>query len=146
MYLLDTNVVSELRKVGTGKADPAVVAWARAQSNHLLFLSAISVMELEIGILQIQRRDATQGLLLRTWFNSQVLPEFQERILPIDTEVALHCAKLHVPAPRSERDALIAATALVHNLTVVTRNIADFKASGVATLNPWLVWPTEDES
>ena len=88
--------------------------------------------------MQIQRRDPHQGLLLRNWFEKQVLPEFQDRILPIDTEVALQCAKLHVPDPRSERDALIAATALVHHLTVVTRNIGDFQASGVATINPWL--------
>ena len=137
MYLLDTNVVSELRKAKTGKADLQVVAWAQNVLPSSLFLSAISVLELETGILLIERRDAAQGKMLRQWLETQVLPTFAERILPVDTAVAQQCATLHVPDPRSDRDALIAATALVHGMTVVTRNVDDFKPTGVALLNPW---------
>lgn len=138
MYLLDTNVVSELRKAKSGKADVQVVAWANRVPVHQLFLSAISILELETGILLVQRRDATQGAVLRTWLQDHVLPAFEARILPVDVTVAQRSAKLHVPDPRSDRDALIAATALVHGMTVVTRNTADFKATGVALINPWL--------
>jgi predicted nucleic acid-binding protein len=138
MLLLDTNVVSELRKVRAGKADPNFSAWADSVDANLLFLSAISVMELELGVLSIERRDATQGAILRSWLENLVLPEFSGRILPVDTSVALCCAKLHVPDRRGERDALIAATAIVHGMTVVTRNTIDFLPTGVTTLNPWL--------
>ena len=137
MYLLDTNVVSELRKVHTGKANPQVVAWASSVAPASLFLSAISVLELETGILLVERRDKKQGKALRDWLETQVLPAFDGRILVVDTAVARQCARLHVPDPRSDRDALIAATALVHSMTVVTRNVDDFKATGVAMLNPW---------
>jgi predicted nucleic acid-binding protein len=137
MYLLDTNVVSELRKAKSGKADPQVTAWAAAQLPASLYLSAISVLELEMGVLQIERRDPVQGGLLRSWLDQHVLPAFAGRILPVDTKVAQQCARLHVPDPRSERDALIAATALAHNMTVVSRNTADFIATGVSLLNPW---------
>jgi len=102
-----------------------------------LFLSVVTLLELEMGIGLIERRDSAQAALLRTWFNHQVLPAFHRRILAVDTDVALRCGKWHVPDPRSERDALIGATALVHGMTVVTRNIADFKAMGLQLLNPW---------
>ena len=137
MYLLDTNVVSELRKADAGRADANVVAWQAKVALETCYLSAISVLELEIGVLRKARQDARQGALVRTWLGSRVLPEFAGRILPIDEAVALRCAQLHVPHPRSERDALIAATAQVHGLTVVTRNTADFVAAGVALLDPW---------
>ena len=137
MYVLDTNVVSELRKVRAGKADANVAAWAESVDASELFLSAITVMELELGVLSIERRDATQGAMLRSWLEQHVLPEFAGRTLPIDTAVAQRCARLHVPDKRGERDAFIAATALVHGMTVVTRNVADFQPTGVTTLNPW---------
>ena len=137
MFLLDTNVVSELRKAKAGKADRQVVAWAERQAPGNLYLSAITILELEMGVLQIQRRDLVQGAVLRSWVEEHVLPAFAGRILPVDTVVALRCAGLHVPDPRSDRDALIAATAIVHGLTVVTRNIADFEPTGVRLLNPW---------
>ncbi|MEZ5448932.1 MAG: type II toxin-antitoxin system VapC family toxin [Thiolinea sp.] len=120
MYLLDTNVVSELRKAKNGKADPNVVAWANSVSPASLFISAITVLELKTGILLVERRDEKQGKALRQWLENQVLPAFEERILAVDTAVARQCASLHVPDPRSDRDALIAATALVHGMTVVT--------------------------
>jgi predicted nucleic acid-binding protein len=137
MWLLDTNVVSELRKARTGRADPNVVAWAQSVPPASLFLSVVTLQELELGVLQAERRDAAQGRVLRTWLDDQVFPAFAGRVLVIDTAVALRCARLHVPAPRSEADALIAAMALVHGMTVVTRNTADFAPTGVALFNPW---------
>lgn len=139
MFVLDTNVVSELRKVRLGKADPNVTAWAQSVDAADLFVSAITIMELELGVLSIERKDATQGALLRLWLDQHVFPEFSGRTLPVDTAVAQRCARLHVPDKRGERDALIAATALVHGMTVVTRNVADFKPTGVTLINPWEV-------
>ena len=138
MYLLDTNVVSELRKAKTAKVDANVRIWAECVSALSLFLSAITILELETGILLIERRDSSQGAALRSWLDLQVLPAFSGRILAVDTVVALRCARLHVPDPRSDRDALIAATALVHGLIIVTRNVADFAPTGVPILNPWI--------
>ena len=137
MYLLDTNVVAELRKAKAGKADKGVTAWASSVAPASLFLSTITVLEMELGILLMERRDPAQGAILRAWMDGHVLPAFAERILVIDTAVARRCAQLHVPDPKSERDAFIAATAFVHGMIVVTRNIADFAATNVATLNPW---------
>lgn len=137
MYLLDTNVVSELRKVKSGKADANVARWARRVSAPTLFLSAITIQELEHGTLLVERRDVAQGRILRTWLDDHVLPAFAERILAIDTVVARRAAALHVPDPRPIRDALIAATALVHGLTVVTRDVDDFAPTGVDVVNPW---------
>jgi predicted nucleic acid-binding protein len=135
MYLLDTNIVSELRK---GKqAHPNLRNWQQTVSPASFYLSVISVLELEIGILLVERRDPNQGGILRAWMNSHVLPAFADRILAVDTVVAQRCAALHVPNPRSDRDALIAATALVHGLTVVSRNVSDFEITGVVVLNPW---------
>ncbi|HEY6251110.1 MAG TPA: type II toxin-antitoxin system VapC family toxin [Candidatus Angelobacter sp.] len=135
MYLLDTNVVSELRRAR--KAHPGVRMWARTLSAASLYLSVISILELEIGILLIERRDRKQGGILRAWMDGHVVPTFAGRILAIDTAVAQRCAALHVPDPRSDRDALIAATALVHGLTVVTRNVSHFQPMGIAVINPW---------
>mgnify|MGYP005844383505 CR=1 FL=1 len=137
MFLLDTNVVSELRKAGDGKADVNVTSWFSGRNAASVYISAVTLMELELGILRIERRDSEQGKRLRRWMRSRVMPEFAERTLPIDAEVALRCARLHVPDPRSERDAYIAATALVHGMTVVTRNTADFEATGVKLIDPW---------
>jgi predicted nucleic acid-binding protein len=137
MYLLDTNVVSELRKAKAGKAHPRVAAWNAIVAPAETFISAISVLELELGVLRVERRDPRQGSTMRLWMEKHVLPGFSGRVLPIDAQVAQRCAALHFPDPRSERDALIAATALVHGMTVVTRNVSDFALTGVATLNPW---------
>ena len=135
MFLLDTNVISELRR--PTRADRNVVAWAGALPAASFFLSAISILEIEIGVLLRARKDAAQGTILRAWIDDQILPRFDSRILAVDTAVAQRCARLHVPDPRAERDALIAATAMVHGFTLVTRNVADFEATGVALLNPW---------
>ena len=137
MYILDTNVVSELRKAKNGKADKKVIQWAKNTSASSLFLSVITILELETGILLVERRDPSQGAILRSWLNAHVFPAFSERILPVDIAVAQRCARLHVPDRRSDRDAIIAATALVHGMTVVTRNVEDFNQTGVEILNPW---------
>jgi len=135
MYLMDTNVVSEIRK--GAKANHNVISWSKSVSTSSLFLSVISILEIETGILRKERQDPSQGAILRTWLNSHVLPAFSGRVLNIDTAVAQQCAKLHVPDHRSERDALIAATALVHGLVMVTRNTKDFEGTGVELVNPW---------
>jgi predicted nucleic acid-binding protein len=137
MYLLDTNVVSELRKGNSGKAHRNASAWAKSVSAPTLFLSAISILELEIGILLFERLDRLQGAILRTWMRDHALPTFNGRILSVDTPVAQRCAALHVPTPCSEPDALIAATAIIHGMTVVTRNVSDFESTGVAVINRW---------
>jgi len=137
MYVLDTNVVAELRKAKSGKADPKVTAWAQSVAASSLFLSTMTVLEMEIGTLLIERRDAVQGAVLRAWLDRYVLSAFSGRILEVDTAVATRCGRLHVPDPKAERDALIAATALVHGMTVVTRNVHDFEPTGVEILNPW---------
>ena len=137
MFLLDTNVVSELRKIRLGKADSYVAAWAESVDAADLYISAITVQELEIGVLLLERRDPLQGAIFRSWLTMHVLPAFTDRILIIDTAVALRSARLHVPDLRPVRDGLIAATALVHGMTVVTRNVADFEPASVLTLNPW---------
>ena len=127
MYLLDTNVVSELRKAGSSKINRNVQRWASQIAVSDLYLSVITLLELELGILLVERRDNEQGAIFRSWLDDHVVPTFSGRILDINIATAQRCAPLHVPDRRSDRDALIAATALVHGMTVVTRNVADFK-------------------
>jgi len=135
MQLLDTNVVSIFRR--PDKAPPQVLDWAASVDADDFFLSVITILEIEQGILLKERTDKAQAALYRDWLNNDILVRYDERILPIDLAVARRCAGLHVPDPKSERDALIAATALVHGMSVVTRNEADFKATGVPLINPW---------
>ena len=90
-----------------------------------------------MGTLSLNRRDPQQAAILRAWLDTRVLQAFADRLLPVNLAVAKQCARLHVPDPQAERDAMIAATALVHGMTVVTRNVADFQPSGVPVLNPW---------
>jgi len=137
MFLLDTNVVSELRKARVGRADKNVVAWAAGASAASMFVSVITVQELEIGVLLAERRDPPKGAVLRRWLEGQVLPAFGERIIPVDTAVVRRSAVLHVPDPRPIQNSLIAATALVHGLSVVTRNVADFAPMGAEVIDPW---------
>lgn len=140
MYLLDTNVISESRKLASGRADPGVVAWLSAADPATTRLSAITIFELEHGVLLKERRDLIQGTMLRRWLTETVLPAFDTRILPMTAEVATRCARLHVPDPHSERDSWIAATALVHDFTVVSRNVGDFRQTGVRLINLWSPW------
>jgi hypothetical protein len=135
MFLIDTNVISELRK--RGRANPRVLAWADRSDESAFRLSCITLMEVRYGALLIQRRDAAQGELMLKWLMRDVIGAFAGRILPIDETVAIACAALHVPDRKPERDAFIAATALVHNLVLVTRNTKDFVATGVTLFNPW---------
>jgi predicted nucleic acid-binding protein len=136
MFLLDTNVISELRR--PQRADPKLIAWATRIHSDDLFLSAITILEIEIGMLTIARRNASQGAVLRAWLENKILPGFKGRILPVDVDVARRCADLHVSHRRAERDVLIAATALVRGLTMVTRNVSDFRIAGLDLVNPWL--------
>lgn len=138
-FLLDTNVVSEMRKVQAGKGDPGVFSWQSGIEKREMYISAITAMELEMGVLLMERKDATQGVVLRRWLVSVVLPVFESRILGFDKAVALRCAALHVPDPKPWRDGAIAATALIHDMTVATRNLRDFEGLGVALVNPWMI-------
>jgi len=142
MYLLDTNVVSETRKAawrqgGAAKMDTHVQRWFASVAGSSLYLSVITILELEIGCLLLERRDTSQGAVLHRWLRDYVLPAFAGRILPVDVAVAQRCAALHVPDALGDRDSLIAATALVHGMTVVTRDTAHFTRSGATLLNPW---------
>ena len=144
MYLLDTNALSELRKRRSGKINAAVEAWAGTVDQAELYLSVITIMEVELGIALLERRDAHQAGVLRLWLHERVMPAFAGRILPITTPIALRCARLHVPDTKSERDAWIAATGLTHDLTIVTRNVADFAGTVATLLDPWNISPPQD--
>lgn len=137
MWLLDTNVVSELRKVSAGKADPRVAVWADSVDARDLSISVITLHELEVGVLLAERRDARQGALLRTWLDGHVVPAFAQRLLPVTVAIVRISAGYHVPNPVPAHDALIAATAVEHRLTLVTRNVRDFERMGVGVFNPW---------
>lgn len=138
MFLLDTNVVSELRKAKAGKANRGVTEWASEVPAALMFMSVISLHELEHGVLLAERRDPAQGKLLRRWLDGSLVAAFADRFLPVDEQVAREAAALHVPDPAPFRDALIAATARVHTMSVVTRNVGDFdRFAGLDVTNPW---------
>jgi predicted nucleic acid-binding protein len=137
MFLLDTNVISELRKTTENKINPGVKEWAETKMPSTMFLSVITIFELELGILRLERRDKKQGQILRKWLSQLVLPAFVDRVLPINTAISVRSASLHIPNPSSDRDSMIAATAIEHHLTLVTRNTVDFDLTKVKLINPW---------
>jgi len=138
MFVLDTNVISELRKVRSGKANPGVAEWAEQVPAAALFMSVITMQELEHGVLLMERSDRKQGAVLRAWLDQSVAAAFKSRVLAVDERVARRAAALHVPDPAPFRDALIGASALVHDMTVVTRDVEGFRRfSGLDVLNPW---------
>ena len=137
MFLLDTNIVSEIRKIQQGKANPHLAAWVRQTPANQMYISAITLLELEKGIMRIERQDEQQGTILRAWLDQQVKPAFRGRILPFDEYTAPICATMHTPNPQPITDSLIAAIAKQHGLTVVTRNVKDFAETGVKIFNPF---------
>lgn len=138
MLLLDTNVISEYRKVSKGKAHQSFTLWQQGIPLQHLYLSSITIMELNIGILRLARKDDIQANHLRYWLENKIIPNFTNRIIAFDMTAALACSSLHIPDPRPERDAMIAATAMVNDLTLVTRNIKDFKNMEVPLINPFV--------
>ena len=138
MYVVDTNVVSELRKIRAGKADPNVAAWVGTVDAGAAYVSALTLYELELGVARLEDRDPLSGAVLRRWLDDDVRAAFDGRILAVDSEVARRAAGLHLPQTAPVIDALIAATALVHGMAVVTRNVADFaRFTGLAVVDPW---------
>lgn len=135
MYLIDTDVISALRR--RHLVEPLALAWFDATPDIDMFISSVTLLEIEYGALLRRHRDEVQGRLFFDWIRRLILPSFAGRILAFDADAALRCAALHVPDPRPERDAMIGATALVHGLTVVTRNVRHFAPMGVPFLNPW---------
>lgn len=137
MFILDTNVISELRKLRCGRVHPRLASWAETSSTANFYLSAMTLQELEFGVLRAEQKDRAKGMALRTWLNEKVLPEFAERILPVNAAVAICNARIQVVRTRPIVDGLIAATAVVYGMVVVTRNSNDFTATGARVFNPW---------
>lgn len=135
MFLLDTDVVSALR--ASAEKDAKLVEWADQQQVFNLYISAISILELKLAILEKRKNNSAHGEKLNTWLQQQVLPAFKGRIVAFDGEMAEYCAALHVPNPKSERDAMIAATCIVNNMSLVTGKPADYRHIKINTINPW---------
>lgn len=137
MYLFDTNIVSEMRKIKRGDADKQLVTWLQSVSHTDFYTNAVVLMELQRGILGKVRKDPQQAKNLENWFQTAVKTMFEGRILPIDETTATICARLHVPNLTPENDAWIAASAIQHNLTLVTRNTKDFQHPNLRVFNPF---------
>jgi len=137
MYLLNTNIISELKKLDSGKIHPQVQRWAYSINLMQTKISVVSIIEIRTGILSLARKDQAQAASLDNWFTNRLLPAYRTRTLSVDTEVALICAQLHIPAKRPINDAYIAATAIAHNLTLVTCNVRDFQGLPLMLENPF---------
>ncbi|MBR6027033.1 MAG: type II toxin-antitoxin system VapC family toxin [Neisseriaceae bacterium] len=139
MYLLDTNIISEIRKINSGNANIGVKKWAENNNKDLTFISVISLFELEKSVLNLEQKDPQQGKTYRQWLDNIVKPTFVNRILSITPQTVLICAKMHIPDKKSLTDSLIAATAIENNLTIITRNEKDFANKGANVFNPFIV-------
>jgi toxin FitB len=137
MYLLDTNVISETRKLGSTRIHADASAWFNEVDLSQCYLSAMTLFELELSVRLMERRDGPQGMAIRKWLTDQVMISFTNRILPLSDKVAVICAGFHVPNRKAERDAWIAATAVAAGLTLATRNVVDFSGIGVSIVNPF---------
>ena len=137
MYLLNTNIISELKKLDSGKIHPQVYRWIKSNGFTHTYISAVTLAEIQTGILSLARKDKAQAASLDNWFTNRLLPAYRTRTLSVDTEVALICAQLHIPTKRPINDAYIAATAIAHNLTLVTRNVRDFQGLPLMLENPF---------
>jgi len=135
LFLLDTNVVSELRKAA--RCDVRVAAWQAAQKPEACFLSAITLLEIRLGIELARKKDRNKAKGLESWLEGRVRRSFTGRILAVDEAVGEMCGRMHAERSRSFRNGLILATAAVHRLAVVTRNAKDFADGGVKVINPW---------
>jgi toxin FitB len=134
-FLLDTNVVSETRR--PRRLPKPVADWFNSVDANAMFVSVATLLEIEVGVRRLEHRDPRQGAVLRRWKSQSLSPAFRGRVLPVDEEVADCCAALQVPDPRPLLDSIIAATAMVHKLVLVTRNVSDFARMSVSLFNPW---------
>jgi len=133
-YLVDTNIVSELRK--KRRCDPGVAAWFAQVPSEEIYLSALTLGEIRKGIESLRRRDAASAEVLDRWLH-ELAADYAGRILPIDQAIAEQWGRFNVPDPLSMLDSLLAATASVHRMTLVTRNLKDVERTGVGCLNPF---------
>ncbi len=142
MYLFDTSAITELRKAKHKnkkfKADPGLIEWVKHVDHSTIYVSSIAFMEIEIAILSMEKKNKHQGKLLRNWFDELVKPAFDGRVIAFDQAIALKCAALRVPDPHRMRNAIVAATALVHKMILVTKNEKDFIYTGVDIVSPWI--------
>ena len=144
MFLLDTGIVLELRKARSAESDPGLAAWAAGIARQKLFISALSLLEIENAAARLGRKDRAAGLVVRDWIDNRVLPAFEGRVLPVDAATVRRRAQLPYA---NTRDGLLAATALEHGLTFVTHRVAAFRAGRVKLLNPsgYVAQPGEDD-
>jgi hypothetical protein len=136
MFLLDTNVVSDIRR--PKRLTPHAARWFSTVPAAQLHISTVTVFEIQHGIIALGRRDAERASHLQQWLEASVLTAFDGRIVPLDTSAALRSAELHRGRTRIDADRLIAAVALVHGMTLVTRNTRDFAGMGVKVLDPFV--------
>ncbi|MBS9781668.1 MAG: type II toxin-antitoxin system VapC family toxin [Gammaproteobacteria bacterium] len=136
MYLLDTNILSEIRKIKQNRANENVVNWLANVLPTELYTNVVVLMEIEKGIVRLRRKDSQQADNLAAWYQT-IKPTFQNRIYSIDEKTASICATLHSPNPAPANDAWIAATAIQHNLVLATRNTNDFNFQGLQVFNPF---------